>query len=148
MPIHFYSRIAAFGAFSNFEPSPIFMDGLIWPTVEHYFQAQKFEDAAYRETIRAAKTPQIAKTLGRTRKLPLRADWETVKDGVMLDAVRAKFEAHAALRELLLSTGGEDLIEAAPTDSYWGAGRNGAGQNKLGKILMAVREELRAAGAD
>ena len=59
-------------------------------------------------------------------------------------AMRRKFELHAELRQLLLSTGDEELQEAAPTDYYWGVGRDGNGQNKLGLILMRVRAELRA----
>lgn len=143
MPIHFYSRIAAYGELSNFEPSPIHLDGALWPTVEHYFQAQKFDDAAYREKIRTAATPKTAKQLGRTRKLPLRADWDAVKDDIMYRAVKAKLTAHEKLGAVLLSTGEEALIEAAPTDYYWGAGRDGSGKNRLGEILMRVRDELR-----
>ena len=60
-------------------------------------------------------------------------------------AVRRKFELRAELRLLLLSTGDEELQEAAPTDYYWGIGRDGNGQNKLGLILMRLRAELRRA---
>ena len=58
-------------------------------------------------------------------------------------AVRRKFDLHAELRELLLATGDEALEEAAPTDFYWGVGRDGTGQNKLGRLLMRIRSELR-----
>lgn len=145
MAIRFYSHILEYGAFSNFAITPIDLDGATWPTVEHYFQAQKFHDDAYREAIRTAATPKEAKRLGRTRKFSLRDDWETVKDAIMLRAVRAKFEAHPASRELLLGTGEEELIEAAPVDYYWGAGRTGSGRNRLGEILMQARAELRVA---
>ncbi len=142
MPITFYSTKDAYGAFSNFSAHPFELDGQSWPTSEHYFQAQKFEDEAYREQIRTANSPMIAARLGRSRAVPLRADWERVKDEVMLRAVRRKFESHAEIRALLLSTGDEHLIENAPNDSYWGCGKNGTGQNKLGQILMQVRGEL------
>ncbi len=60
----------------------------------------------------------------------------------MLEAVRAKFTQHPDLKELLLSTGDAMLEENAPKDEEWGIGSNGRGKNKLGKILMRVRQEL------
>ena len=60
----------------------------------------------------------------------------------MYQAVRAKFETHPALKTLLLSTGTEEIIENAPGDYYWGCGKDGSGKNRLGHILMRVREEL------
>jgi ribA/ribD-fused uncharacterized protein len=76
-------------------------------------------------------------------KIPIRVDWEEVKDDVMLRAVRAKFEAYTTLKELLLSTGDEEIIEKTTKDLYWGCGTNGTGKNMLGIILMQVRSELR-----
>jgi len=112
---------------------------------KHYYQAQKFADPKLQKTIRQAQKPPIAKSLGDKNKASIRADWESVKDEVMERAVRRKFELHAELRQLLLSTGDEELQEAAPTDYYWGVGRDGNGQNKLGLILMRLRAELRRA---
>ena len=116
-----------------------------WPSVEHYYQAQKFADPELQTTIRQAEKPPIAKSLGDKNKASIRADRESVKDEVMERAVRRKFELRAELRLLLLSTGDEELQEAAPTDYYWGLGRDGNGQNKLGLILMRLRAELRRA---
>jgi ribA/ribD-fused uncharacterized protein len=62
----------------------------------------------------------------------------------MYRAVRRKFELHPELRELLLATGEEDIAESAPADYYWGVGRDGTGQNRLGKIIMQIRSELRS----
>lgn len=146
MSILFYSHTKGpYAAFSNFTPHPFTLDGLVWPTVEHYFQAAKFPGHSHAETIRQATSPRSAKMLGRTRAVPLRADWETVKDDVMRRGVRAKFEAHDDLRALLLSTGDEELIEDAPRDYYWGRGAKGTGKNRLGQILMEVRATLREA---
>jgi len=79
-----------------------------------------------------------------TRQPPLRSDWEAVKNGVMLNAIRIKFETHEKLKCLLLSTGKRLIVENAPMDSYWVCGPDGQGLNKLGQILMKVREELEA----
>lgn len=143
MPIYFYSTQGEFGGFSNFSRHGIERDGVWWPTTEHYFQAQKFGDASYREQIRNASTPKRAAELGRSRAMPLRTDWEEVKEEIMYQAVRTKFETHPALKTLLLSTGTEEIIENAPGDYYWGCGKEGTGKNRLGHILMQVREELR-----
>lgn len=61
----------------------------------------------------------------------------------MYEAVYAKFTQHDELKKLLLSTGYAILIEHTPHDKYWGGGGDGSGKNKLGKILMKVRNELR-----
>jgi N-glycosidase YbiA len=142
MTIRFYSTKSAFGEFSNFAAFPFILDGKEWPTSEHYFQAQKFTNEGYREQIRQAPSPMIAARLGRSRKVPIRRDWEDVKLEIMRAAVRRKFATHPALTSLLLSTGSEELVEAAPNDSFWGCGANGAGQNWLGRILMELRQEL------
>jgi ribA/ribD-fused uncharacterized protein len=143
MAIYFYSTREPWGEFSNFAAFGIRMDTLWWTTVEHYFQAQKFEDEAYQEKIRSASDPKRAADLGRSRSLPLRSDWEQIKDDVMRRAVRKKFQTHSALKELLLSTGDEELVENAPGDYYWGVGKDGTGKNRLGQILQEIRQELR-----
>jgi ribA/ribD-fused uncharacterized protein len=142
--VKFYGRNDEYGCFSNFTHAPFRLSGQTWPTVEHYFQAQKFPDTEYADAIRQAKTPAKAKGMGRSRKYRLRRDWERVKDGIMREAVLAKFTQHADLRALLLGTGDAVLVENSPTDDYWGCGAHGGGRNKLGKILMSVREQLRA----
>jgi ribA/ribD-fused uncharacterized protein len=142
--IKFYGTGAEYGCFSNFAHYPIRLNGCAWPTVEHFFQAQKFPDTDYEEAIRQAKSPAKAKAMGRSRKYRLRRDWEAVKDGVMRQAVQAKFTQHDDLRAVLLATGDALLVEDSPTDAYWGIGSHGGGRNKLGQILMNVREELRA----
>lgn len=143
--IHFYSVGDEFGAFSNFAPYPILIEGERWPTTEHYFQAQKFDDKKYRATIRAAHSPMLAARMGRDRKQKLRRDWESVKVGVMRTAVLAKFSQHEDLRMLLLSTGDATIVEHTDNDAYWGDGGDGSGKNMLGRILMDVRALLRAA---
>ena len=131
-----------YGCFSNFSRHGIEMDGVWWPTAEHYYQAQKFTGTPYVVQIQRALTPKKAAEMGRNRAWPLRSDWEQVKDEVMFKAVLQKFETHRELRTLLLSTGAEEIVENAPGDYYWGCGADGSGQNKLGKLLMEVRSIL------
>lgn len=141
--VNFYRTSDAFGEFSNFAAFPIVVDGLTWPTSEHYFQAQKFEDESYRTQIRETKSPMIAARLGRSRAQKLRADWESAKDEVMYKALLAKVSQHASLRGLLLSTGEATLVEHTENDSYWGDRGDGSGKNMLGQLLMRVRAQLR-----
>jgi ribA/ribD-fused uncharacterized protein len=142
--IRFYGTSSEYGCLSNFAHYPIRLNGSVWATVEHFFQAQKFPDTEYEEAIRQAKSPAKAKAMGRSRKYHLRRDWESVKDGIMREAVLAKFSQHAELRVILVGTGDAVIVEDSPTDDYWGCGARGNGRNKLGLILMSVREELRA----
>ena len=143
MTINFYHLNEPFGEFSNFARFPIRLRGKTWPTSEHFFQAQKFAGTPREEEVRQAKSPGEAARLGRDREHRLRRDWESAKDDVMREAVRAKFSQHDELRALLLSTGDEILVEHTENDSYWGDGGDGSGKNMLGRILMEVREELR-----
>ncbi|MGI4788453.1 MAG: NADAR family protein [Janthinobacterium lividum] len=144
MAIGFYrERDKPYGCFSNFSKHSFEINEQSWPTAEHYFQAQKFVGTPQEEAIRLAPDPMTAKTMGNDRGFPIRADWDAVKADVMREAVRAKFTQHEDIRTILLGTGSEVLIEAAPNDYYWGCGKDGSGQNKLGLILMEARDELR-----
>jgi ribA/ribD-fused uncharacterized protein len=143
MAIYFYSTRDKYGEFSNFAKYGVDLDGFWWKTVEHYFQAQKFEDSEYCEKIRNAPDPKTAAVWGRSRKIPLRPDWEAVKDSIMKKAVLKKFQLHDNIREILLDTGDQEIVENSPTDYYWGCGKDRTGKNKLGQILQEVREILR-----
>jgi ribA/ribD-fused uncharacterized protein len=146
--ILFYRVSERNGAFSNFSAHPIDLEGRLWPTSEHYFQAQKFVGTEHEEAIRLAKSPMVAARMGRSRERPLRSDWEMVKDEVMRAALRAKFGKYPALRTLLLSTGDAELVEHTKNDRYWGDGGDGSGQNRLGQLLMELRSELLAEGKE
>lgn len=144
--IHFYAVRDEYGCFSNFSPHPIRLKGRDWPTSEHYFQAQKFAGHPDEDEVRLARSPMIAARMGRSRKRPLRPDWDVVKLEVMREAVRAKFTQHPDLTAVLLGTGDALLVEHTTKDDYWGDGGDGTGQNWLGRILKEVRAEVRAAG--
>ncbi len=143
--IRFYRLNEPYGEFSNFSPQPIELKCQVWPTSEHYFQAQKFAGTEHEEAVRQAKSPMIAARMGRSRERPLRGDWETVKDDIMREALQAKFRQHPSLRSLLLQTGDAELIEHTRNDGYWADGGDGSGKNRLGELLMELRAELRKA---
>lgn len=131
-----------YGFLSNFYFAP-FVDlvNVGWRTTEHYFQAQKAR--ANQELyfkIHDAPTAKDAKYLGKTARLP--STWNRDKEDVMRTALRYKFEQNEDLRQKLIGTSGFELVEWAPWDEYWGAGRTGHGKNRLGYLLMELRDQL------
>lgn len=130
--------------FSNFSNHSVVIDGKLYQTTEHYFQSMKFitTDRAWAESIRKAKTPYICKIMGGSREHPLREDWEEVKDDVMRTALQYKAEQHKCFVDELMKTGNKKIIEASPSDYYWGEGKNGNGKNMLGILLMELRDNL------
>ena len=60
----------------------------------------------------------------------------------MKTALHAKFTTYPDLQDFLLSTAGAVLVEASQNDKFWGAGRHGDGENKLGQMLMELRSEI------
>lgn len=129
---------------SNFYPAAVTLEGTEYPTVEHAYQAAKTTDLSIRRMIRRAATPGDAKRLGKT--LVIRPEWHKVRLEIMEQLVREKFTRHVELKRRLYLTGHEELIEGNMWgDCFWGV-CGGKGENQLGKILMKVREELRAQG--
>lgn len=141
--VKFYDRFDDYYEFTNFYHHPVRIDGFMWPTTEHYFQAQKFVGTPYYNHIRKLSFPRDAFKISRDPVVSrwVRGDWNSVKDDVMLKALRVKFE-DPTLKHKLLSTKSKKLVEHTANDSYWGDGGNGRGMNKLGELLMRVRDEL------
>lgn len=142
MVIKFYKINEEYGCFSNFSKHGFTLEGKYWKTSEHYFQAKKFEGTEFEEFIRLLDNPMDVANKGRDKSLPLRNDWEEVKDDIMRKAVFEKFLQNESIRNILLSTKDEEIVENTNSDYYWGCGANGSGKNMLGKILMEIRNEL------
>lgn len=126
---------------SNFYASPIIYEGLLYPTVEHAFQAAKSHDENFRYKLAyRTETPNLAKRHG--REVKLRKDWGKVRVEIMTLLVKKKFRI-PTLRKALLATGDATLVEGNTWgDDFWGVCK-GKGLNKLGLILMAERERIR-----
>ena len=146
--IKFYKVHDDYGFMSNFAPYPFSDGNKIWPTSEHYFQAQKFLIPEIQERIRQIASPMDAALEGRNRQNPLRPDWKEIKDEVMLQALRMKFSQNPEIARELLATGDASIIEHTRNDAYWADGGDGSGKNKLGFLLMQVREELKNANLE
>ena len=125
---------------SNFCSSPITVDGIEFPTVEHAFQAAKTFDLTEKHQVAMQTTPGKAKRLG--RKVTLRPHWNEIRAEVMEALVHQKFFEHPDLAAKLLATGDDELVEGNTwNDTFYGVCR-GKGQNRLGQILMKVRDGL------
>lgn len=124
---------------SNFWPCDIMFDGILYPSVEHAYQAAKILDNRHRILIRNIKTPGKAKSLGRT--LEVREDWEDIKVDIMHGLIVQKF-SREPLRKQLMDTEPHELQDGNRWgDTFWGV-YNGKGKNILGKILMSFRTGL------
>lgn len=144
--IFFYESGLPYYEFTNFYQFPVKIDGKVWPTTEHYYQAQKFTDNSLQEEIRKLRSPRDAFDFTRTVNYAVRPDWRSVNLNIMLKAVRAKFTQNPTLKNLLLNTDDKILVEnAGKNDDFFGAGADFNGHNHLGQILMQVREEFRGA---
>ncbi|MFI5911109.1 NADAR family protein [Dactylosporangium sp. NPDC051541] len=145
---------------SQWWPSPFDVDGVHYPTAEHYMmwrKARLFGDTATADRVLSVGHPNQAKALGRIVKGFDDAVWERERFAIVTDVSRAKFSSTDELRTYLLGTGTRVLVEASPLDRVWGIGLAAddeaaanpdrwRGLNLLGFALMRARHDL-AAGA-
>lgn len=110
MAIYFYKINEEYGCFSNFSHYGFELNGRWWLTSEHFFQAQKFHNTKYEEEIRLLDNPMKAAEMGRDRKLPLRQDWEEIKDVIMKEAVLEKFKQKSLKGQQMIIIGGVEKM--------------------------------------
>ena len=124
---------------SNFFLCTIEYEGIIYPSVEHAYQAAKTLDP---ETRRQCLTMTAGQAKRWGRSLTLRDDWEQVKIAVMDHLLDIKFTPESELAQKLLATSTHELVEGNTWgDTFWGV-CNGKGKNMLGTLLMARRSIL------
>jgi len=133
--------------FSNFSAHTVEYNGVNYPTAEHAFHAQKFDDPLLADKIRDCGSPLAAWQLAHELKPQRRSDWNDVKVAILTDIIRAKVNQHQEVKDALLSSGSEEIIEINPNDDFWGSGPDGNGQNNTGKIFMQIRSELQSRAA-
>lgn len=144
---------------SQWWPCEFWVDGVIYPSAEHYMMAEKarlFGDADALSRILAAPSPAAAKALGRKVKNFVRGVWDVHGFEIVTRGSAAKFGQNGALLAYLLATSDKVLVEASPVDRIWGAGvaaddpraempTEWLGTNLLGFALMKARDLLRRA---
>jgi ribA/ribD-fused uncharacterized protein len=128
-----------------YSEKPIVIDGLSYPGPEQYFQLQKSVGTPDEEKAKLLmKNANPDQAYGIGRSCQMRPDWEDQKDMVMFKALTAKFTQQDDLKQLLLETGENLLVQLKPNDGYWGTGPDGRGKNKHAEILMMVRNTIRS----
>lgn len=118
------------------------LDGAEWPSVEHYYQAMKFEDETIRDEIRQLSHPNDTVKLVKKYKRKIRKDWKKIKVTVMTRGFYIKCRTHKDVASALLKTGDRKIVERSQYDYFWGCGRDGRGDNNYGKVLMNIRNKL------
>ena len=138
-----YPRIIAdfrgiFKFLSNFAEVKIIAEGMVFNSTEAAYQALKTEDLGIRAQF-IGLSPKEARKLG--QNVPLRKDWDRIKNMVMYAVCEEKFKQEP-FKTLLMRTGESILIEENTWgDTYFGV-CNGIGENNLGKDLMSIRRRL------
>lgn len=129
---------------SNFYPCDVINEGVVWPSVEHAYQAAKTLNVIEKQKFISLSAKE-AKKLG--SKVELRANWEADKLRVMRELLLTKFKNNEDIKQQLIDTGDRKLLEVNNWgDTYWGLIRSGKcllGENHLGKLLMEVRRILK-----
>jgi ribA/ribD-fused uncharacterized protein len=147
--VFFYEQ--DFYVLSNFAAFNLHWRHHTFPTSEHAYHFERFIgygiDNIHRVAIMSANSAHAAFRYAQDHKAVQRPDWDQVKVGTMRDVLRAKVEQHEYVRRKLLATGDRELIEDSWRDDFWGWGPNRDGQNMLGRLWMAIRDELMAAKA-
>ena len=110
--------------------------GLIWeseifPTVEHAYRWTSMATPEGRIAVMGRENPVFAKLAAADH--PVREDWIFIKDEVMLELLRLKFQDRY-LCDWLLATGRSELVEDTRIE-----------EEGLGKLLTQIRNELRIA---
>lgn len=125
---------------SNFHPCDVVFEGKIYKSAEHAYVAAKTLDLEVRNYIASLQSPGQAKRAGRT--IELREGWDDIKVHVMRSILESKFSDYY-LRERLDATRGYLLVEGNTWgDRFWGQCPIGVGRNELGKLLMAIRDDV------
>ena len=146
------------GCLSQWWPVDFAVDGMTYPSAEHFMMAAKallFGDTETADRIRQAPHPGAAKALGREVRGFDEQRWAQRRFDLVVAGNLAKFSQHQDLLGFLVGTGSLVLVEASPQDAVWGIGlaadddraaspENWPGLNLLGFALMEVRHQLRS----
>ena len=141
MSIDFYKEFGELGYLANYSNHSFFDNGIFYKTVEHYYQANKFDNPDLFKKVLDAETPKEASNIGRDRNNIRREDFDKLK--VMYQGLYLKFSQNKDIRSKLIETRNEPIREMTVKESYWGVGPNKDGENHIGLLLMQVRENIK-----
>lgn len=138
--IFFYEH--EFYVFSNYSSFMLEWNGKLYPTSEHAYHSEKFEDENLKEQLRNTRSAHDSQVFANTNKDKRRKDWDDVKLDIMREILKAKVSQHPYVMKKLVESGDKELIEDSWRDDFWGWGPNKDGANHLGKLWMEIRSEL------
>ena len=137
-----FSRFDEDHLFSTVSRHSFQLEERVWPTAEHYYQAHKFKGSNYEQTILNARTGQEAHKLGNRWLKPKVKNWKHMRRLWMTRALYRKVSEFPEVKEALLETDNNLIIETSLYDHFWGVGRDQRGQNTMGKIWMDIRGKI------
>ena len=126
---------------SPFSAHEVELDGVVYKTVEHAYQALRMVPES-RAKIMVAGSPMEAWRIAQQCKARGELDESVDKEELMERIFRAKMNQHQDIRDILGESGDRELIKTFPTDFFWGTGSDGSGLNKMGKLWIKLRAEL------
>jgi hypothetical protein len=142
-PINFIET--RFFDLSPFSAHEIEIEGVLFKTVEHAYQALRIKSGPERESIKNQRSPMDAwREAQKYKNNPDLSIPGHDKYILMENLFRAKLTQHEDVRRVLLETGSRELLKVYDTDYYWGTGVDGTGENQMGKLWMKLRDELRS----
>jgi ribA/ribD-fused uncharacterized protein len=149
--VYFYEQ--DFYVFSNFSSFQLYWSDRHFPTSEHAYQWEKFNHDKtsiqyditrhVRDRILKAKSAHEAFKIAQDNAPARRADWDAIKTNIMHSILVSKCNQHPYVLKKLLASGDRMIIENSWRDDYWGWGPKRDGKNMLGKLWMAVRDQVR-----
>lgn len=137
--IFFYEH--EFYVFSNYSSFMLEWKGKLYPTSEHAYHSEKFEDESMKEQLRNTRSAHDSQVFANKNTDKRRKDWDDVKLGIMKEILKAKVSQHPYVMKKLIESGNKELIEDSWRDAFWGWGPNRDGENHLGKLWMEIRDE-------
>ena len=141
--VEFYKEFGDLGYLANYSNHSFVVDGVLYKTVEHYYQAMKYDDLDIRERIIKAETPKEASNIGRDRNNKRIDNFKSIKNKVMYKGILEKFRQNRDIAYKLIETRNSLIGEATIDEYYWGLGKDKSGKNNIGKILVKVRKQIK-----
>lgn len=134
--------------FSPYTAHAIEIDGIVFLTVEHAYQCQRYIDQKIIEEIRAAHSPVLAWEVSSKYKQFQISDFkrEEYKLKIMKMLMEMKVDQHQDVRQALIDSGDlkivKHIVTYPPGDGFWDDGEDGKGQNQIGVMWMDIRKRL------
>lgn len=132
MSVDFYREEGELGYLANYSDYGFTVDGVYYPTAEHFYQASKFDNPEIIQKILSCKTAREAASVGRDRNNKRIDHFNDIKLNKMYQAVYEKFQQNPDIRKKLIETGDEEIREMTDQESYWGVGPQLDGENHMG----------------